>query len=299
MFTLIILYLIPLKIKDNTLDINYDLEYVNKNYTTEVYLLGNNNFLVKAELLMSEENTSDKIKEILAYLTIGSKKELPNGLRAVIPQNTTILDVNIDGKLATIDFSEDLFSGSQELEERMIEAIVYSVTSLSDIDNIKIKVKGVYVGILPKTRKMLPDSLNKNFGINKVYDIDNRNDINKVVVYYLNRISNNNYYVPVTKYVNDSRDKIKIIIDNLSTNYLYDTNLMSFLNQNAKLVNYALEDDVMILNFNEHLFNNDNILEEVRYSISYSVFDNYDVDTVLLEVNGKEIERISKNNVSK
>lgn len=299
MFTLIILYLIPLKIKDNTLDINYDLEYVNKNYTTEVYLLGNNNFLVKAELLMSEGTTFDKIKEILTYLTIGSKKELPNGLRAVIPQNTVVLDVNIDGKMATIDFSEDLFSGSQELEERMIEAIVYSITSLSDIDSIKIKVKGVYVGILPKTRKMLPDSLNKNFGINKVYDIDNRNDINKVVVYYLNRISNNNYYVPVTKYVNDSRDKIKIIIDNLSTNYLYDTNLMSFLNQNAKLVNYALEDDVMILNFNEHLFNNDNILEEVRYSISYSVFDNYDVDTVLLEVNGREIERISKNNVNK
>lgn len=295
MFTLIVLYLIPIKIKDDNLNINYDLEYVNKSYTNEVYLLGNNNFLVKTDLLMSGETTIDKIKEILNYLTIGNKKELPNGLRPIIPQSTSIEDVTLEGKNAVVNFSEELFTVNESLEERMIEAITYSITSLSDVDGVKLKVKNIPVSILPKTKKQLPETLTKNFGINKVYDIDKRNDINKVVVYYLNRVSNNNYYVPVTKYVNDSRDKIKIIIDSLSTNYLYDTNLMSFLNQNAKLVSYQEEDGIMVLNFNEHLFNNDNILEEVSYSISYSVFDNYNVDTVLLEVNGKEVEKITKN----
>lgn len=298
MFTLIVLYLIPIKFADNTLNINYDLEYVNKSYTSEVYLLGNNNFLVKADMLMSEDATINKIKEILNYLTIGNKKELPNGLRSIIPQNTSVLNVDIDGKTAIINFSEELFLVNEELEERMIEAITYSITSLSDIDGVKLKVKDIPVSVLPKTKKQVPEVLTKSFGINKVYDLKGRNDINKVVIYYLNRISNNNYYVPVTKYVNDSRDKIKIIIDNLSTNYLYDTNLMSFLNQNAKLVNYQEEDGVMVLNFNEHLFNNDNMLEEVTYSISYSVFDNYNVDTVLLEVNGKEVNKVSKQDMT-
>lgn len=296
-FTLFVLYLIPVKLHDDTLNINYDLEYVNRNYTNEVYLLGSNNFLVKAEVLISEENTSSKVREIIAYLTLGGK-ELPNGLKGIIPQNTRVEEVVIEGNTAIINFSEELFKVNSNLEERMIEAIVYSVTSLEGIDSVKIKVNGVFVSVLPSSKKKLPEVLTKDFGINKVYDINNRNGINKVVIYYLNRISNNNYYVPVTKYVNDSRDKIKIIIDNLSTNYLYDTNLMSFLNQNAKLVNYVEEDGVMVLNFNEHLFNNDNLLEEVSYSISYSVFDNYDVETVLLEVNGKEIERISKKDLN-
>ena len=296
-FTLFVLYLIPVKLHDDTLNINYDLEYVNRNYTNEVYLLGSNNFLVKAEVLISEENTSGKVREIIAYLTLGGK-ELPNGLKGIIPQNTRVEEVVIEGNTAIINFSEELFKVNSNLEERMIEAIVYSVTSLEGIDSVKIKVNGVFVSVLPSSKKKLPEVLTKDFGINKVYDINNRNGINKVVIYYLNRISNNNYYVPVTKYVNDSRDKIKIIIDNLSTNYLYDTNLMSFLNQNAKLVDYVEEDGVMVLNFNEHLFNNDNLLEEVSYSISYSVFDNYDVETVLLEVNGKEIERISKKDLN-
>ena len=51
----------------------------------------------------------------------------------------------------------------------------------------------------------------------------------------------------------------------------------------------------MVLNFNDYLFDyNDKVLEEVLYSISYSVFDNYDVDMVMFEVNNKEVEHISR-----
>ena len=53
----------------------------------------------------------------------------------------------------------------------------------------------------------------------------------------------------------------------------------------------------MFLNFNDYLFDgNDKVLEEVLYSIAYSVFDNYDVSMVSFLVNGEIISHIDKNN---
>ena len=40
--------------------------------------------------------------------------------------------------------------------------------------------------------------------------------------------------------------------------------------------------------------NNKNILEEVSYCIALSVFDNYDVDTVIFNVNEERVETVTK-----
>ena len=68
----------------------------------------------------------------------------------------------------------------------------------------------------------------------------------------------------------------------------------SFLNQDTELIDYQIEDELMLLNFNHSIFSQDKVLEEVSYSIAYSVFDNYDVNTVLLEVEGIEVGKIEK-----
>lgn len=56
----------------------------------------------------------------------------------------------------------------------------------------------------------------------------------------------------------------------------------------------------MFLNFNKYLFDdNDKLLEEVLYTISYSVFDNYDVNVISFEVDNKKIKQITKKNYHK
>ena len=70
-------------------------------------------------------------------------------------------------------------------------------------------------------------------------------DITDVTIYYINQISDNYYYVPVTKYVNDSRDKASIIIDELSKNFDFNKNLMSFLNEGTQLVSSEVKDGQM------------------------------------------------------
>ena len=73
---------------------------------------------------------------------------------------------------------------------------------------------------------------------------------------------------------------------------------MSFLNSNVELLDYREENNVLFLNFNDYLFDgNDKVLEEVIYSLAYSVFDNYNVQMVMFEVNSEKIGYISINDL--
>ena len=70
---------------------------------------------------------------------------------------------------------------------------------------------------------------------------------------------------------------------------------MSFLNNNLKLINYEKKENVLFLNFNNLLCDKNNkIIKEVKYSLAYSIFDNYNVKEVVLEQEGKEVENILK-----
>lgn len=288
LLTVFAICIIPnsLNSKDNFLDTKIDLEYVNNLGTNEIYLLGPNKYLVKTNVLLETDNINTKIRSILDYLTIQKSDKLPTGLSGIIPMNTKVNNVEIKESIVTIDFSKELLEVKEELEERLIEAITYSIINIDGVEAITIKVDGNLLTELPKTKKKLPELLNRNFGINKVFDIDNLNGIQKVTLYYLDKISNQNYYVPVTKYLNDDREKINIIIDNLSSNYIYESSLVSLLNQNTELINYEIEDEIMTLNFNNSIFTHDKILEEVTYTIKESVCSTYPVKSVILEVEG-------------
>ena len=288
LLTVFAICIIPnsLNSKDNFLDTKIDLEYVNNLGTNEIYLLGPNKYLVKTNVLLETDNMNTKIRSILDYLTIQKSDKLPTGLSGIIPMNTKVNNVEIKESIVTIDFSKELLEVKEELEERLIEAITYSIINIDGVEAITIKVDGNLLTELPKTKKKLPELLNRNFGINKVFDIDNLNGIQKVTLYYLDKISNQNYYVPVTKYLNDDREKINIIIDNLSSNYIYEFSLVSLLNQNTELINYEIEDEIMTLNFNNSIFTHDKILEEVTYTIKESVCNTYPVKSVILEVEG-------------
>lgn len=293
LFIFLTIYVIK-GIDTNTLSTDMEIEYVNNNMgTSNIYLLNKDGLLVKTDVLLTEKNKNEKIKNILNYLIIGNKNSFPNGLEAVIPRKTEILDVIYDEKFVTINFSKEFMKVDEEKEEKVFESIVYSIFNLGEIDGIYIQVEGNLLREMPKSKKKINYPLNKSIGINKEYNLNNRNDINKTVVYYLEDINNENYYVPVTKYINSSDDKIKIIINSLTTSYIYEKNLMSFLNTNLKLNDYSKEDKVFFLDFNSNLYDKSNrILEEVIYSISYSVFDNYDVNSIVFSVDGKNVKTV-------
>ena len=297
LFILMILYLMPDSLMEKKLDLTHDnVEYVYSNSLDVIYLLDSNDYVARTKI--NSINSNDviaKAKDLIEGLIIGGSKSniIPNGFRSIIPSGTSVLDISFESDTVTVNFSDELLDINEKYEEKMIEAIVYTLTSLDSVDKVIIKVNGEVLTKLPNSGKNLPSVLDKSFGINKVYDISSVHNIDSFTVYYVNSYNDNSYYVPVTKYINnDNQDKIKVIIEQLSSAPIYESNLMSFLDVSAKLLDYSLEEEVIKLNFNNAILSdvtNSNILEEVVYTISLSMNDNYGVEEVIFCVDNEEI----------
>lgn len=291
LFALFLIYLIP----NEELDIKQSLEYIDLDVTTNnIYLLDEYSYLGKTEVVVNSKTTEDKVKELVEVLINGGvgENKIPNGFKSILPSETKILSIKYEDNLIKIDFSKDLLNISKELEEKMIEALVYTITSVDEVEKVIIYVEGNILTKLPQTNITLPSTLDRNFGINKTYDFTNTKDINQVTIYYLNKHNDEYYYVPVTKYLNDNRDKIKIIIDELTSTNTYNTNLLSYLNSNTELLAIEEQPDILELTFNSYIFSDvdsKDILEEVVYTICLSVKDNYDVSEIVIKTEDEEI----------
>lgn len=292
---LLIIYLIPDNRKEIELK-NDDIEYTYNNITSAIYLIDRDDYVARTNIASCNCSDVDKARNLLEGLIIGGKKSgiIPNGFRSIIQPDTSILDINLENKILTINFSKELLEVSESEEEKMIESIIYTLTSIKGIDKIIIKVEGNVLTNLPHSKKTLPSVLDKSYGINKNYELVTINNIDSYTVYYVNKYNDNKYYVPVTKYVNkEESDPIKVIIKELSSSPIYETNLMSYLNASTTLNDYELIGNNLKLNFNELLLSDpdsNKILEEVIYTIGLSMNDAYDnLETVSFYVNDNEI----------
>ena len=285
--TLIIFSLDHLKEdKNNNL---IETEYVSNLNTSHIYLLNEDNYLVKVDFLLTKDNIKDNIKMIINELSINNKKYLP--LKGIIPSNTKLNNIDLNDNTLTIDFSNDLLKVNKHLEEKVIESIVYSLLELKEIDNVKISIDGKQLTRLEKNNKTLPVLLDNSFGINKTYDINKINDIEKVVIYYVFNEKEKDYYVPVTKYINSHDSKVKIIIDSLKGNFSSNTNLRSYLNSNIN-IDFKIDDDILTFTFDSL---NEDSLEQITYSLASSIFDSMDIEKVVFEVNSKIVDVKTKN----
>ena len=296
LFAMFLIYIIPAN--ENSLDIKEELEYVNTNIeSSPIFLMDQNSYVALTSVALNDTNIENKARQLIKVLTIGGMdSKIPSGFSAIIPPNTEVLNLSYENGVLKVDFSKDLLNISEKLEEKMVESIVYTLTSIDKVDGVIIYVEGDILTKLPKTKINLPSTLHKTFGINKEFDLTSTKDITDVTVYYINQISDNYYYVPVTKYVNDDRDKVSIIIDELASNFNPNKNLMSFLNDGTKLVSSEVKDGNMYLNFNEEILNssvNQDISKETLDMISLSIGANYEVKEVIFNVMDRELYKIA------
>ena len=268
--------------------LNDDLPNTKVEYQTNlsnIYLLNNENYLVQVGILV-EDDIIKSIPIILDNLKNNSKHY--NGLKGLIPNETKINNISLNNNILALDFNEELLNVNSDMEEKIIESLIYSFLDFKEIKGLKISINNTPLDKLPKSNIKLDDILTKTFGINKEYSINSFNDVKKVTLYYYQEIDNNKYYVPVTKYVNNTDDKIKIIIDNLKNSYLYNTNLMSYLNDKVKIENYEYTSNMVTLSFASILDFSDSILqEEVIYTLSNSILTSCDVNQVIFMANDK------------
>lgn len=286
-FSLSILHFIPNK----NLKTKQVVEYVDQNNKAMVFLENDQEYLTRVSIDVKNTETEKKARELINSLINGNSKI--KNFKNTIPKKTKINSIKFESNTIKIDFSKELLNISKKKEERMIESIVYTLTDIDEIDYVIIYIDGEILTMLPKSKTKIPATLDRNFGINKEYNVTSDKNINQTTIYYIENYHNQEYYVPVTKVSNDTRDKIEIIVDELSHNN-YNHRLMSYLNSNTRLLSSTIENNNFKLVFNDDILSdsdNQEILKEVIDTLCMSINDNYDIESVSFIVNDQEINK--------
>lgn len=293
LFILLIIYFFP----SSDVTIKEHLSYIKKD-EMPIFLVDNSNYVARTSIVKSSETINEQIKEIIETLTINSKKStyIRDGFKPIIPENTKIIDLKLDNEILTINFSKEFLTVNETNEEPMLEALIYSLTELKEIKKIKIFVENIPFTKLPNSNKKLPEYLDKTYGINKIYNLNSLKETSKTTIYYLSKINDYYYYVPVTKVSNEKLERVEIIIKELKSTPIYHTNLISYLKASANMTNYELLENAISLSFNNYLIANmkeEQILEEVKYSIALSLRDTYGINEVIFNIPDSENSKIS------
>lgn len=270
---------------------------LNTNYIdialSPIYLINKDNYVIRTTFASTSKNSEEKIKEAINALTINNQNEaLPSNFRQIIPQNTRLLNFSLEDGLLKINFSKEFLNVPKNDEEKLIEALVYTLTEIPEIKEIMLFIENQKLEYLPQTNTKLPNTLTRNFGINKVYDITNIKNLTKTTIYYIGKENDLTYYIPVTKINNNENNKVEIIIEELKSSPIYETNLRSYLASSVELLNYETLENQINLSFNNKIFddfNEKNILEEVKYSIALSLQDTLNIKDVVFKVNDEVI----------
>jgi len=263
---------------------NISISYQNGNLSP-IYLLNNAAYVSRTNMQLKTDNTLDQAKEIIEILTIDNTKSayIPNLFEPVIPKNTKVISMDIQDNTLKINFSKEFLNVTEKYAEKMIECLVYSLTELENIKGVIIFVEGNLLEKTPRSNKPLPPILTRDIGVNKVYNIDSLKNVSKTTIYYIAKEKDTSYYIPVTLLDNNDKNKVEIIIERLKSLPNERTNLMSYLNASTELSNYEILENEVLLSFSPLLYEglaSEEILEEVKYSISLSIKDTLNIKTV-------------------
>lgn len=253
----------------------------NDGYVKGVYLGDKNDYVSLVNVSCS--NNKDKVMEVFECISNG---KLPNSFVSYVPDGTKLISYSVDGSLLKLNFSKEFYNVSLDNEVKLIEMLVYSFTSIEGIDGLMLFVDGKLLNYLPNSNNVLPTILNRDYGINKVIDIDSISNTVSFNVYYLGK-EDEYYYIPITYVMNNDNDVIEMIVRKLKNNGI-NSSLLTHLTSNVDVVSYNINDGNMDVLFNKELESimEDSLLEEeIKYMLVMSFSDSFDIDVSNIKIN--------------
>lgn len=270
-----------------------------KAQTKAIYLIDKNDYVARSTINIDSSDKEKIAEELITALINGSQKNkyLPEGFSSYISSEAIINNINIEGDIITIDFNDKLFDNNIIHEEKIIESIVYTLTEIDGINKVSLLINGNKLNKLPLSGKIIPDYLTREIGINHKSKINNFKETQDVTIYLKSTYNDYNYFVPVTFTTNSDKEKIEIIVKELTGSDFIDSNLSSYIAAGTILKNYQIIEDEISLDFNNIIFNGFNdIDEEVIYGIALSINDTYNIKNVNFIVEGQLVKTYSLKN---
>ncbi|MDC3415698.1 GerMN domain-containing protein [Aquibacillus salsiterrae] len=258
----------------------------------QLYLLDSNGMVVPQTVELPKSESKAVATQVLEYLVKGGPvtELLPDGFQAVLPSGTEVLGLNLeeDGTL-TVDLSNEFAEYRAEDEQKIIQAMTYTLTQFENVKKINLWINGYEQKEMPVNGTPITDGYSRADGIN-IYNNDSVDlmDSEAVTLYYPAQQNDQFYYVPVTQHIEMDNDTMyQSIVQALIDGPSFSLNLLNVFNGGAALTekpNY--KDGVLALTFNE------NILSDLE---AQSIDDKVMETLVLTLTNQPGIEAVSVN----
>lgn len=264
-----------------------------KTVTRELYLLDKDGYVVPQTVQLPQTNSA--AKQALEYLVEDGPVTdlLPSGFKAVLPAGTE-LTVDVQKDTAVVDFSSEMKEYKAKDEQKILQAITWTLTQFDTIKNVKIKIDGYDQTSMPVANTPIGSGLSRADGIN--FDKGNAVDITNtkaVTLYFLSQnTEGNTYYVPVTRRVeNTKEDVVQTVVKELVKGPETYSNLNTEFDPDVELLDEETNNGVVTLNFNEFILENsteNTISSNVLQSLVLSLTEQNGVNSVSIKVNGNE-----------
>jgi germination protein M len=259
---------------------------------TELYLIDKNGYVVPQTIALPK--TSSVAKQALEYLVTDGPVSnlLPQGFRPVLPAGTEVT-VDVKEGVASVDFSKEFKNYQAADEQKILQAVTWTVTQFNSIKNIKLSMAGQPLTKMPVAGTPINDNLSRAGGINidttDALDITNTRP---VTVYYIGGDEGSYYYVPVTRRVSNTvKDNITAIVDELVQGPSQSSNLVSDFVSGVKLLEAPqVENGKVTLNFNDSIygsFKEKVVSQHLLDELVLSVTEQPGINEVAVEVKGK------------
>ena len=274
-------------------DIKYEfvVDVTDKNFR-KVYLLDENKFLIPLSVDVSKKKYL--VDEI--YTIVSNLRDLKvEGFTSVLAEDVKINKIELENGILNIDFSKEFLNYQGDLEEKILEALTWSVLDFNEVKGLTISVEGVKLTKMPLNGLKLPSVLNKDIGINKYHDMtSDYQGSDDVVVLYQKHIGNEVYYVPVTRKVIKEENSTQTVINALDTEISLMSGLTTIKAFEGISKNVDCDDVTVSVNLDKEYLVEDNIIDSQLYelltiSLEYNNLDlpiNFYIDEESVSVNG-------------
>ncbi|MCP3030500.1 GerMN domain-containing protein [Halobacillus sp. A1] len=257
----------------------------------ELYLLDSNGMVVPQTLeIPASENVAGQSLEYL--VKDGPVTELlPSGFEAVLPAGTQIQGVNLVDGTMTVDVSKEFQEYEAEDEEKILQAMTFTLTQFDNVERIKLWINGHEQKTMPVSGTPISDGVSRSDGIN-VQESSTNDLVNSepVTVYYPSQQDGEEVYqVPVTTRVASGEDLYTTVVQTLLNGPALGTSLMQPFNEGAEVSKAEMKDGVLSVTFNEAMLTGEEtkaLSNEALSSLVMSLTGLPDVESVEVMVEG-------------
>jgi len=227
----------------------------------------------------------------LEHLVRGGPAEgkLPAGFSPVLPQGTK-LSVDLARGKAAVDFSAEFAGYPAEQERKVLESVVWTLTSFPAVTSVELRIAGKTLGRMPVAGLPIPAPLTRKIGINleKAPEAD-YGRTTAVTLYFRGETADRYaYFVPVTRLVPLTDDPAQAAIRELVRGPLPASPLSSSVMSDAHFLGVSVRDGVASARFDDALLGPDGRVEgETAQAIMLTLAENTGAERVQIRVDGR------------